>query len=152
MTITGLDEALALYDNAGHAVGTSLADVAHEAIVDEFKRRESRIPFKSGALRKALTQPGDRFHHAEVTTSSKGWFLSVGARGNFKDSGPNALRAAIFQGHARKIPQPVTRRVVEAIHKAYEAGLPVGGGSDLAGDVTVGKIRKKNKRRRRRRR
>lgn len=154
MPVDGLEEALEVYDAAAQAVGESLADVAHAAIVDEFRRRASKIPFATGALRKALTTPRDRFHHAEVTPSRKGWFLSVGVRGTWDAKAPNPLRAAVFQGQRRprRIPQPVTRKVVEAVHAAYEASLPVGRGNDLAGDVTIGRIRKKNKRRSRGRR
>lgn len=148
MATEGVEETLALYEAARNALSASLADVAHDAIVAEYQRRASRIPVETGALRKALTDQSDRAHSAEVTATRKGWALAVGVRGSW--SSDQVLRASVFQRD--RIPQPVSRRVVGAIHAAYEAGIgAVATGDRKLGDIGVGKIRRANPRRRRRR-
>ena len=147
--VEGLDETLDLYQSAIDAMGEQLADAVHEAIIEEYRRREAKIPVHTGALRKALLNPRDRFHSAEVKPTRRGWALEVGVTGNWTDPNPNPLRAAVFQGHRKKIPQPVTRRVVAAVHAAYEGAISAG---SLTGDVGAGRIRRRSKRRRRRRR
>lgn len=150
MATEGVEEALALYAAARDAISSVLADVAHDAIVAEYRRRESRIPVLTGALRKALTDPSDRAHSAEVSTTARGWALAVGVRGAWESD--QVVRATAFQRD--RIPQPVSRRVVEAVHAAYEEqiGEAVATGSAQLGDIGLGRVRRANPRRRRRRR
>ena len=179
MTTEGLDEVLDLYQAAMDAAGEHLASIVHGAIIEEYKRRESRIPVHTGALRKALVNPNDRFHSAVVVVTRKGWALEVGVKGNWGNSAPkkerrkkvadgkgdpkdrerkrrkptgtsNALRATVFQGQQKRIIQPVTRRVVEIVHEAYEGAIS--SGNELTGDIALGKVAKRNKRKRRVRR
>jgi hypothetical protein len=148
MVTTGVEETLALYESAVAAAGDGLADATHDAIVAEYRRRQSRIPFESGALRKALTDPSDRFHSVEVKVIRKGWALEVGVSGNFARD--QVTRATVFQ--KKRIPQPVTKRVVAAVHAEYEAQLGVlaSSGDSLIGDVGLGKLRRRSKRKSRR--
>ena len=182
MVTEGVDEALALYDAALQATGDHLADIVHAAILEEYKRRESAIPVHTGALRKALLNPNDRFHSANVSPTAKGWALEVGVTGNWgstavksdrrkkgkdgtgdpkerarkraKPTGKSSpLRASVFQGQKKKsgLIQPVTRRVVEAVHAAYEGAISAGA-DGLLGDVGKGRIVRRAKRKSRARR
>ena len=180
MGVEGIEEALELYEAAVAAAGEHLAEIVHVAIVEEYRRRQDKIPVHTGALRKALVNPNDRFHSAVVLPTRKGWALEVGVKGNWGNNAPkeerrkkkkdgkgdpkdrerkrrkptgtsNTLRAAVFQSQKKR------GKLIQPITRNVVAAVheayegAISTGSELAGDVGFKKVAKRNKRKRRRR-